>query len=98
MSVNALGVGAANSLQQVNNDSVAKIPGSRTSSVTSQLAAEEATSFTSDLQTVQSLSQAALQTFPTRQQKVEALRQAVNGAQYQLDSAKIAVAIVSTDV
>ena len=98
MSVNALGVATATSLQQVSSDSVKTFSGSRSVASRQQPAAVDTTSFTSDKQTVQSLGQAALQTFPTRQQKVEALREAVNGAQYQLDSAKIAEALVSSEI
>ena len=98
MSVNALGVGSANSLQQVNSDSIAIGSGAKGSASTQRVASQDTTSFTSDQQTVQTLGQSALQIFPTRQEKVEALRQAVNGAQYQLDSAKIAEALVSADV
>jgi flagellar biosynthesis anti-sigma factor FlgM len=98
MSVNGLGIGTVNSVQQTNNDSVGVASGAKGTAARQQVSAEDTTSFTSNPQTVQSLGQAALQTFPTRQEKVEALRQAVSGAQYQLDSAKISEALVNADV
>ena len=48
--------------------------------------------------TVGSLTERALQTTPSRAAKIEALKQAVAGAQYQLDSAKIADALVNTGI
>jgi len=60
--------------------------------------AVDTTSFTASTQTVQALSKTALQTTPTRQAKVEALRQAVKSAQYQLDSDKISQSIASSDI
>jgi anti-sigma28 factor (negative regulator of flagellin synthesis) len=60
--------------------------------------AEDTTSFTAATNTVQSLSKTALQAVPSRQAKVEALRQAVNSAQYQLDSVKISESIANSDV
>ncbi len=47
---------------------------------------------------VQSLTQTALQTFPTRAERVQALQQAVNEGQYQLDADKIALAMSSSDL
>jgi flagellar biosynthesis anti-sigma factor FlgM len=60
--------------------------------------AEDTTSFTSATNSVQALSKVASQSVPTRQSKVEALRQAVTSAQYKLDSAKIAHSIANSDV
>jgi anti-sigma28 factor (negative regulator of flagellin synthesis) len=60
--------------------------------------AEDTTSFTAATNTVQALGKTALQTTPTRQAKVEALRQAVNSAQYQLDSVKISESIANSDI
>ena len=48
--------------------------------------------------TVGSLTERALQTSPSRAEKIEALKQTVAGAQYQLDSAKIAEALVNTGI
>lgn len=60
--------------------------------------AVDTTSFTAATNTVQALSKTALQTSPSRQAKVESLRQAVNSAQYQLDSVKISESIASSDI
>jgi anti-sigma28 factor (negative regulator of flagellin synthesis) len=60
--------------------------------------AEDTTSFTAAANTVQALSKTALQTSPSRQAKVESLRQAVKSAQYQLDSDKISQSIASSDI
>ena len=47
---------------------------------------------------VSSLTQAALQTSPTRAQRVENLKQEVKSAQYKLDSDKIAEALSNSDI
>jgi anti-sigma28 factor (negative regulator of flagellin synthesis) len=60
--------------------------------------AVDTTSFTAATNTVQALSKTALQTSPTRQSKVESLRQAVKSAQYQLDSVKISESIANSDI
>ncbi len=99
MSINALGVVSANSLHPVDNDSAAKpVTSKGQQTARHQVDSEDTTSFTSGKQTVQSLGQTALQTFPSRQVKVETLKQAVNSAQYQLDSAKIAQSLVNSEV
>ncbi|MBB5056374.1 anti-sigma28 factor (negative regulator of flagellin synthesis) [Granulicella aggregans] len=67
-------------------------------SVQPKQTAVDTTNFTAATNTVQTLSKTALQTTPTRQAKVEALRQAVNSAQYQLDSVKISESIANSDV
>lgn len=99
MSINALGIVNTDSLQQVDKESAATSAAAKGQQTAShQISSEDTTSFTSSQQTVQSLSQTALQTFPTRQVKVEALKQAVSSAQYQLDSAKIAQSLANSDV
>ena len=60
--------------------------------------AVDTTSFTAATHTVQSLSKTALQATPARQARVEALRQAVKSAQYQLDSDKISQSIAGSDI
>jgi len=95
MSINALGVVTGNSLQEIDKASVA---GAKSQPARQPATTEDTTSFTSDQQTVQSLSQTAIQTIPSRQAKVEALKQAVNSAQYQLDSDKIAASLANADV
>ena len=97
MSINALGVVTTDLQQQVSKGSVGKGPAPTGPTARHQISSEDTTSFTSDKQTVHSLSQAAIQTFPSRQVKVETLKQAVNSAQYQLDSAKIAQSLVSAE-
>ncbi len=57
---------------------------------------EDTTTFSSSTNSIQALAKAAVQISPTRQVKVEALRQAVNSAEYQLDSAKIAQSIANS--
>jgi flagellar biosynthesis anti-sigma factor FlgM len=56
-------------------------------------AAQDWTSFHSDSSSVQALTTQALNSPEIRQGTVDALRQAVNSGQYQLDANKIAVAI-----
>jgi len=69
------------------------------SSVSPKPAAEDTTSFTSaDNSSVQSLTKTALQTIPSRAEKVEALRQAVNSTQYTLDSEKISQSLANSEV
>jgi flagellar biosynthesis anti-sigma factor FlgM len=58
-----------------------------------QAAAQDWTSFHSDSTSVQSLTSQALNSPEVRQGTVDALRQAVDGGQYQLDATKIAAAI-----
>ncbi len=98
MSINALGVVAVNTPQPVSHEGVAKAATSKSPVVHHTAVSEDTTSFTSDKQTVQTLSKTAIQTFPSRQVRVEALKQAVHSAQYQLDSAKIAASLASADV
>ncbi len=59
---------------------------------------EDTTSLSSSSDTVQSLAQTALQSAPARTAKLESLKQAVNSGQYQLDPAKIADALSSSDL
>jgi flagellar biosynthesis anti-sigma factor FlgM len=54
---------------------------------------EDWTSFHSDSASVQSLTTQALNSPEVRQGTVDALRESVNGGQYQLDAGKIAAAI-----
>ena len=60
---------------------------------TTQAAAQDWTSFHSDSTSVQSLTSQALNSPEIRQGTVDALRQAVNSGQYQLDANRIATAI-----
>jgi flagellar biosynthesis anti-sigma factor FlgM len=59
---------------------------------------EDTTAFSSGNSNVQSLTQTALAVVPSRQDKVEALKLAVNTAQYQLDADKIAASLASADI
>ena len=69
-----------------------------TSQVSAQPAStEDKTTFSSSSAAVQSLTKTATQTFPSRESRVESLRQAVNSAQYQLDADKIAESLVNAD-
>ena len=67
-------------------------------SVQPKQTAEDTTNFTAATSSTQALSKAAFQPSPSRQVRVEALRQAVNSAQYQLDSDKIAQSIANSDI
>ena len=73
-------------------------PAKSAASVQPKQTAVDTTNFTAATNTVQNLSKTALQTTPTRQAKVEALRQAVKSAQYQLDSDKISQSIANSDI
>jgi len=59
---------------------------------------EDTTTLTSASDPVQSLTKTALETTPSRAAKVALLKQSVNDATYQLDSAKIAEALANADV
>ena len=59
---------------------------------------EDTTTLTSSSDAVKSLTQLALQPLSSRAQKVAGLKEAVNSAQYQLDSAKIAEALSSSEI
>jgi flagellar biosynthesis anti-sigma factor FlgM len=67
-------------------------------SVAQNTPTEDTTSLTSSSDSVNSLTQAALQTIPSRADRVAALKQSVNSAQYQLDAAKIAESLSNSDV
>jgi flagellar biosynthesis anti-sigma factor FlgM len=58
---------------------------------------EDKTTLSSSSDSVASLAQIALQPSPSRQTRLEALKQQVSSAQYQLDSAKIAEALSSAE-
>lgn len=66
---------------------------SRVPSVSTQSPAQDRTSFQSDITSVQSLANRALQSPEVRQAKVDALRQAVSSDQYKIDANRIASAI-----
>ncbi len=59
---------------------------------------EDTTTLSSSSDSVQSLTQIALETIPSRTAKVDSLKQAVSSGQYQLDPAKIADALATSDV
>ena len=61
-------------------------------------ASEDRTTLSSSSESVKSLTKTALQPVPSRQARVEALKLAVNNAQYQLDTAQIAAALSSSEV
>lgn len=97
MSINALGVTTTDLSHQVSNDGVAQAANSKSQPASRHATTEDTTSFSTGTLSVQSLGQAALQTFPSRQTKVEALKQQVSSAEYQLDSAKIAESLINAD-
>ena len=70
----------------------------RNHAVTQNSPAEDTTSLSSSSDSVSSLTQSALQTNPSRADKVASLKQAVSSGEYQLDPAKIADAISHSDV
>lgn len=98
MSVNALGVVNSNVSVQSSSENLGKATPPKVPTSHPATTTEDTTSFTSGNHTVQSLSQTALQTIPSRQSKVEALKLAVNSAQYQLDSDKISQSLANADV
>jgi anti-sigma28 factor (negative regulator of flagellin synthesis) len=59
---------------------------------------EDTTALTSSSDAVKSLTEIALQPLSSRGEKVAVLKQAVNSAEYELDSAKIAEALSSAVV
>jgi len=63
-----------------------------------QPSTEDTTTLTSTSDAVQSLTQIALQPLSSRAEKVAQLKQAVNSAEYELDSAKIAEALSSAEI
>jgi anti-sigma28 factor (negative regulator of flagellin synthesis) len=62
---------------------------------TAHATAPDATAQATAFRTVNSLADLALQTSPSRQARIEALRAAVRSKQYQLDSAKTAAAMAN---
>lgn len=98
MVVDRYGLASADFSKQVQDKNLATAAASKTSgSSPNKSAAEDTTSFTSATHTVQTLSRTAIQPVPSRQLRVEALRQAVSSAQYKLDSAKVAQALANFD-
>lgn len=85
-------------VQQASKIGTEKAANATNQSKTQAKATEDTTTLSSGSDSVSSLTQAALQTFPTRAQKVETLKLAVNSAQYKLDSAKIAEALSNSDI
>jgi flagellar biosynthesis anti-sigma factor FlgM len=59
---------------------------------------EDKTTLSSTPASVASLAKTALQPSPSREARLEALKQQVSSAQYQLDSAKIAEALSSAEL
>lgn len=89
----------------VTTESVAKadkVANDKVSSTKKQAVATEATedkaTLSSGSDSVKTLTKAALQPVPSREAKVEALKLAVNTAQYQLDTAQIAEALSNSEV
>jgi flagellar biosynthesis anti-sigma factor FlgM len=63
-----------------------------------QGSSEDTTSLTAGSGAVQTLTQAALQTVPTRAERVAALQQAVATGQYQVDADQTALALTKADL
>lgn len=59
---------------------------------------EDTTNLSASSDTVQSLTQTALQTDSARAQKVESLKQSVSSGQYKLDAGQIADSLANADV
>lgn len=99
MAINLYGPATTDSSRQVDSASVEKAASAKTeASASNKAAPEDTTAFSSDTATVNALTKTALEVVPSRQAKVEALKQAVNSAQYQLDADKIAASIANADV
>lgn len=98
MNVNGISIVSTDAASKVQKDAVSKPVTVTTHSDAKKPTTQDTTNFTSTNHTVQSLTKTALQTFPTREAKVEALKQAVKGAEYQLDSAKIAASLANANV
>ncbi len=82
---------------RVSNDGLTGAQGAQAALATqgTQGATEDWTSFHSDSTSVQSLTSQALNSPEVRQDTVDALRQAVNGGQYQVNATRVAAAISS---
>ena len=99
MAVNLHGLANTGSTSQVDNSNVAKTTNPKNLPfVAKKPRAEDTTNFTSDTTSVKSLTQTALETSPSRQVRVESLKQAVSSAQYKLDADKIAASLADADV
>jgi flagellar biosynthesis anti-sigma factor FlgM len=82
---------------RVSNDGLTGAQGAQAALATqgTQGATEDWTSFHSDSTSVQSLTSQALNSPEVRQDTVDALRQSVNGGQYQVNATRVAAAISS---
>ncbi len=98
MTINLNGSPSTDSTRQVDNTSIENTGTKNVPFVAKKPTTEDTTAFSSDTNAVNSLTQTALQTFPSRQVRVEALKQAVNSAQYQLDADKIAASLANSEV
>ena len=101
MNIELFGSAVAESTKQIDNAKNAKVDRSTTDKGLTNTAAtsrEDKTTLTSNSPAVQSLTKTAIETSPTRQAKVESLRQTVNSAQYQLDADKIAESLANADI
>lgn len=98
MIIDRYGAAATDSTKQVDSSNVQKQVSGTSQTGVQAPATEDSTTFSSSSHSVYSLTQAALEAVPSRQVKVEALKQAVSSAQYQLDSDKIAESLVNADV
>jgi flagellar biosynthesis anti-sigma factor FlgM len=98
VTIDLYGPANSESATQLDKTSVEKAASVGTQLNAQPATTEDKTTFSSGTDSVQSLSNTALQTVPSRQDKVEALRQAVNSAQYQLDADKIAESLANADI
>lgn len=99
MAINLYSTSTTDPASQLDSISVGKpVASSSQTAATTKTTPEDTTAFTSGNSTVQSLTQTALAVVPSRQDKVEALKQAVSSAQYQLDADKIAASLASADI
>jgi len=87
-------VNTTSALSQVTPDRSAKQ--AATGSIGGSNSTEDRTTFNSDSNSVQTLTNQALQSPAVRQDKIDALRQSISTGQYQADPAKIASGIISS--
>jgi negative regulator of flagellin synthesis FlgM len=89
---------------EVNGPAASQVPDQRSakqvsnsSPASSQSATVDRTTFYSDSASVQSLVSQALKSPEVRQDKVDTIRQSISNGQYQVDSTKIAAAIIASN-
>jgi flagellar biosynthesis anti-sigma factor FlgM len=98
MIINATTISRPVAVVSIQKENLSNRQPARTYSEAEQQPSQDKVSFSSTDHVAASLTRAALQSLPSRQAKVDALKQTVSAGEYQLDSAKIAASLANASV